>query len=94
MLKRGVGILEELGLKEKEFLQLQSTVPKMWTAKNGLAESFPAYSVFKIPEGARLIEPFDYLEFLQLESEARLILTDNGGVKEEACILRVVTKEI
>ncbi|MEM3587224.1 MAG: UDP-N-acetylglucosamine 2-epimerase (non-hydrolyzing) [Nitrososphaerales archaeon] len=41
------------------------------------------------PEGVRLIEPLDYLSFLLLESKARLILTDSGGVQEEACILRV-----
>ena len=36
-----------------------------------------------------LIEPLDYFSFLQLESNARLILTDSGGVQEEACILKV-----
>jgi UDP-N-acetylglucosamine 2-epimerase (non-hydrolysing) len=36
-----------------------------------------------------LIEPVDYFTFLQLESGARLILTDSGGVQEEACILGV-----
>ncbi|MEM3465808.1 MAG: UDP-N-acetylglucosamine 2-epimerase (non-hydrolyzing), partial [Candidatus Jordarchaeales archaeon] len=39
--------------------------------------------------GVRLIEPLDYLSFLQLESKARLVLTDSGGVQEEACILGV-----
>jgi UDP-N-acetylglucosamine 2-epimerase (non-hydrolysing) len=36
-----------------------------------------------------LIEPADFLSFLQLESNARLVLTDSGGVQEETCILNV-----
>lgn len=36
-----------------------------------------------------LIEPIGFLEFLQLESQARLVLTDSGGCQEEACILNV-----
>ncbi len=39
--------------------------------------------------GLTLVEPLDYLAFLQLESKAKLVLTDSGGVQEEACILRV-----
>jgi UDP-N-acetylglucosamine 2-epimerase (non-hydrolysing) len=34
-------------------------------------------------------EPFGYLEFLQLEENAKLIATDSGGIQEEACILGV-----
>ena len=40
-------------------------------------------------DGIRFIEPVDYLSFLQLESKAKLVLTDSGGVQEETCILRV-----
>jgi len=40
-------------------------------------------------DGIRLVEPLDYLSFLQLESNARLVFTDSGGVQEETCILRV-----
>jgi len=39
--------------------------------------------------GLRIIEPLDFLSFLQLENDAKLILTDSGGVQEEACILGV-----
>jgi UDP-N-acetylglucosamine 2-epimerase (non-hydrolysing) len=41
------------------------------------------------PDNLSIIEPLDFLGFLQLESKARLILTDSGGVQEEACILGV-----
>lgn len=40
-------------------------------------------------KGFQLIKPLGFLEFLQLESHARLALTDSGGVQEETCILRV-----
>jgi UDP-N-acetylglucosamine 2-epimerase (non-hydrolysing) len=33
------------------------------------------------------IEPLDYLNFIQLEYNAKLVLTDSGGVQEETCIL-------
>ncbi len=36
-----------------------------------------------------LIDPVDFLSFLQLESKAKLVLTDSGGVQEETCILGV-----
>jgi len=43
----------------------------------------------KIPNGIELIKPPGFLEFLQLEANAKLVLTDSGGVQEEACILKV-----
>ncbi len=45
---------------------------------------------FKLKSGKiTLIEPVDFLSFLKLESDAKLILTDSGGVQEESCIIRV-----
>ena len=43
----------------------------------------------KIVEGIELIEPVGFLEFLQLETNAKLVLTDSGGVQEESCILKI-----
>lgn len=37
----------------------------------------------------RVIEPLGYLEFLGLMAEARLVLTDSGGVQEETTVLGV-----
>ena len=40
-------------------------------------------------EKLKLIEPVGFFDLLALESNAKLILTDSGGVQEEACSLRV-----
>lgn len=42
-----------------------------------------------LPEGIKETEPVGFLEMLQLEKNAKLILTDSGGIQEEACILGV-----
>lgn len=42
------------------------------------------------PTGSlRLVEPLDYLDFLRLLGNARVAVTDSGGVQEETSILEV-----
>ena len=38
-------------------------------------------------DGVKLMDPLDFLGFLQLEKNAKVVLTDSGGVQEETCIL-------
>ncbi len=44
---------------------------------------------YRPPAGLRLMEPLGYLDFIALESEARLVVTDSGGVQEETSVLGV-----
>lgn len=55
----------------------------------GLLEGFVAPSRTSGVGGIHLIEPQGYLDFLRLTGSARLILTDSGGIQEEATILEV-----
>ncbi|AXG06291.1 UDP-N-acetylglucosamine 2-epimerase (non-hydrolyzing) [Haloplanus rubicundus] len=41
-----------------------------------------------IPEGIKLVDPQEFLDFLLLEDKARIVFTDSGGVQEESCILQ------
>ncbi len=44
-----------------------------------------------LPENSRLllVPPMPYLDFMRLMSEARLVLTDSGGIQEETTVLQV-----
>lgn len=41
------------------------------------------------PPGIRFIEPLGYLDFIGLEAESRIVLTDSGGIQEETTVLGV-----
>jgi UDP-N-acetylglucosamine 2-epimerase (non-hydrolysing) len=42
-----------------------------------------------VPDSVRIVDSQDYLDFLRLQSAASIVLTDSGGVQEEACVLQV-----
>ena len=48
-----------------------------------------AINKLKISESVKVIEPLGYLEFLKLMKGAKFILSDSGGIQEEAAMLNV-----
>ena len=69
-------------------LHRQYDIPIIFSAHPRTINRLAEFDI-TLPEGIRIIEPPGYLEFLQLEKNAKLVLTDSGGVQEETCILRV-----
>jgi UDP-N-acetylglucosamine 2-epimerase (non-hydrolysing) len=52
-------------------------------------EAFGLRGELEETPGLRVIEPVGYLDFLKLLANSRLVMTDSGGIQEEACILHV-----
>ena len=111
--KRKVNVLEDLGLKPKEYFLVTAHRQENVDVKERLKgilkglelihEEFSMPVIFPIHprtrrrirefglrlDGVTVNDPLGFLEFLQLEANARLVLTDSGGVQEETCILGV-----
>ncbi|NPA62947.1 MAG: UDP-N-acetylglucosamine 2-epimerase (non-hydrolyzing), partial [Methanococci archaeon] len=77
------GILETARIYNKEII-----FPIHPRTKKRLKE-FNLFDKLKNNKKIKIIDPVGYLEFLILEKNADLILTDSGGVQEEACILKI-----
>lgn len=52
------------------------------------AERLKAFGL-QLPHEIKPLKPVSFLDFLLMESRANLIVTDSGGIQEEACILKV-----
>jgi UDP-N-acetylglucosamine 2-epimerase (non-hydrolysing) len=79
-LRRIVAALEELGRDIPIVFPVHPRTVKMMRESGVGAERCA---------GLRLLEPLGYLDFLHLQKRARLVLTDSGGIQEEASILGV-----
>jgi UDP-N-acetylglucosamine 2-epimerase (non-hydrolysing) len=77
------GILDGLELVYKEF-----NLPIIYPVHPRTMKRLKEFGL-EVPNEVELIEPLGFLEFLQLEANAKLVLTDSCGVQEETCILKV-----
>jgi len=94
-----------LTLHRPENVDDPRTLKKILGAVNSVAERIPVIfpchprtrlniDKFKLSSyfdetGIRLIDPVGYLDFLKLESEAAMVLTDSGGIQEETTVLNI-----
>jgi UDP-N-acetylglucosamine 2-epimerase (non-hydrolysing) len=79
-LKKILSVLEKIYRKYK--------VPMVYPVHPRTKKRIKEFNL-KTPKGVRLIEPLGYLDFLKLESNAKLVLTDSGGIQQEACTLKI-----
>jgi UDP-N-acetylglucosamine 2-epimerase (non-hydrolysing) len=72
--------------------QLQAELPVLFPVHPRTRKRFAEFGLdgrVAALKGLRLCEPLGYLEFLGLTSQARLVLTDSGGLQEEATALGI-----
>ena len=79
------GILDALDRIQAELPVVAPLHPRLRTAlaRSGLDRRLAAMG------RVMPVEPLGYVDFLKLTSDARIVLTDSGGIQEETTILRV-----
>lgn len=69
---------------------ISDSVPVVFPVHPRTINSAKRYGIWDPPPARlHLIEPLGYLDFLQLQENARFIMTDSGGVQEESTVLGV-----
>ncbi len=66
--------------------EIAEELPLIWPV-HPRAES--ALNAVEVPAGITRIEPVSYLDSIALQADARVVLTDSGGVQEETTVLGV-----
>jgi len=75
------GILAAVG-------RLQRELPIVFPVHPRTRKALEGHDLAALP-GLIVTEPLGYLDFMKLLSEARLVLTDSGGIQEETTVLGV-----
>ncbi|MFN2613097.1 MAG: non-hydrolyzing UDP-N-acetylglucosamine 2-epimerase [Solirubrobacterales bacterium] len=79
--RRLAAVMEVLG-------ELAERLPVVFPAHPRTTSRLRAAGLRRWP-GLRVLEPMDYADFIALEAETRLVITDSGGVQEETSVLGV-----
>ena len=79
-------LLELLDLLDQLHNKYGQTI--VWPIHPRTQAKLKAFNI-EVPSYLKLLPPIGYLDFIQLQKKAQLILTDSGGIQEEACLLGV-----
>lgn len=72
----------------KAMAKIQELIPVVFPVHPRTKSALQSGGWDQLP-GVRMIDPLGYLDFLKLQSHARFVLTDSGGVQEETTALGV-----
>lgn len=77
--------------KIKDLIQLSQSLPVIFPVMPRVKAEFKKYKLASALTHSKIIQtkPLGFLDFLKLEQNARLIITDSGTVQEEALILGI-----
>jgi len=75
-------------LKGAEIISQKFALPVIYPIHPRTEKMLKKFKI-SVSKSINLIEPLGYLDFLNLQKNAKLIFTDSGGIQEEACIMKV-----
>jgi len=70
--------------------RLSPRLPLVWSLHPRTRERLQRYGLWERvveSENILLLDPLSYIEMLKLNMEARILLTDSGGMQEECCVV-------
>jgi len=79
-------LIELLALFDKLHARYSQTI--VWPIHPRTKAKLEEFAI-EVPSYLTLLPPIGYLDFIHIQKHAQLILTDSGGIQEEACLLGV-----
>lgn len=76
--------IENICLALKEIVKRNKNLEIIYPVHPNPNVADPVYDILSGQEGINLIQPLDYVPFVHLMNDSYLILTDSGGIQEEA----------
>ena len=80
---------ESLTKIAKALNEIASRIPILFPAHPRTQKMIKKFGLESLFEKVKIIKPIGYLDFLNLQMNARFVLTDSGGIQEETTVLGI-----